>query len=88
MKRLAPPSFLDRFLLFLLPPHDRDAVSGDLYEEFIEVKVSELGRFRAYLWYMRQVLSFVPRRALASSCKGLRCGSSVPVRLWRAVGSA
>jgi hypothetical protein len=65
MKRTAPPYFLDRLLLFLLSPRDRETVSGDLFEEFLEVKLPELGSFRAGLWYMRQVLSFVPARATA-----------------------
>ena len=65
MKRVAPPYLLDSFLLFLLSPRNRETVSGDLYEEFLEVKLPELGRLRARLWYMRQVLSFVPRRVAA-----------------------
>jgi len=62
MNRVAPPFWLECVLLFLLPPRDRETVSGDLYEEFREQKLPELGRFRASLWYMRQVLSFAPRR--------------------------
>ena len=65
MKHHAPPALLDRFLQFLLSPRDREAVSGDLYEEFVEVKLSELGQFEALLWYMGQVLSFVPRKSTA-----------------------
>lgn len=65
MKRMAPPYLLDCLLLYLLSQRDRETVSGDLYEEFIEVKLPELGQFRARIWYMRQVLSFVPGRALA-----------------------
>jgi len=60
MKRTQPPYLLDCVLLFLLSPRDRETVSGDLYEEFIDVKLPELGQFRAHLWYMGQVLSFVP----------------------------
>jgi len=62
MNRNSPPRLLDCLLLFLLSPRDRETVSGDLYEEFIEVKLPELGRFRARFWYLRQVFSFVPRR--------------------------
>ena len=65
MKRTPPPSLLDSLLLFLLSPRDRETVSGDLYEEFLEAKLPVLGPFRARLWYMRQVLSFVPARAVA-----------------------
>jgi hypothetical protein len=62
MKRTEPPYLLDCLLLFLLSPRDRETVSGDLYEEFLDVKLPELGQFRAHLWYMGQVLSFVPGR--------------------------
>jgi hypothetical protein len=62
MKRVAPPFWVESVLLFLLPKRDRETVSGDLYEEFLEQKFPELGRFRANLWYMRQVPSFAPRR--------------------------
>jgi hypothetical protein len=65
MRRTAPPYLLDCLLLFLLSPRDRETVSGDLNEEFLEVKLPQLGPFRARLWYMRQVLSFVPGRAAA-----------------------
>jgi hypothetical protein len=63
MKRTAPPYLLSCLLLFLLSPRDRETVSGDLHEEFVEVKLVELGPFRARLWYLRQVLSFAPARA-------------------------
>ena len=43
MKRTQPPYLLDCVLLFLLSPRDRETVSGDLYEEFIDVKLPELG---------------------------------------------
>jgi hypothetical protein len=72
MKRTAPPYLLDCLLLLLLSPRDRETVSGDLYEEFLEVKLPELGRFRAHLWYTRQVLSFVPGRAAAGLQPTLR----------------
>ena len=68
MKRT--PYLLDCLLRFLLPPRDRETVSGDLCEEFLEVKVAELGHFRARLWYTRQVLSFVPERAAAVLLEG------------------
>lgn len=71
MKRIAPPHLLQSFLLFLLSPRDRETVSGDLDEEFAEVKVAELGRLRASFWYARQVLSFVPRSTTALMVQGL-----------------
>jgi hypothetical protein len=70
MKRIAPPYLLDCLLLFLLSPRDRETVSGDLHEEFLEVKLPELGQFRARLWYVRQVLSFVPGKAVAVLLQG------------------
>ena len=70
MKRTHPPYLLDCLLLFLLSPRDRETVSGDLYEEFLDVKLPELGQFRAHLWYMGQVLSFVPGRIAAVLLQG------------------
>ena len=70
MKRIAPPYLLDCLLFSLLSPRDRETVSGDLGEEFLEVKLPELGQFRAHLWYMRQVLSFVPGKAVALLLQG------------------
>lgn len=55
-----PPRWLELMLLRLLPERDRQAVSGDLLEEFeeqVQVRGSRLG---AIIWYTRQILSFVP----------------------------
>lgn len=62
MKLLAPPSWMERLLQLLLPPRNRQAVAGDLLEEFRERKVSQLGYWRASLWYLRETLSFAPPR--------------------------
>ena len=70
MKRIAPPSLLHSFLLFLLPPRDRETVSGDLHEEFLEVKLPELGAFKARFWYLQQVVSFVPGKIAAVLLQG------------------
>ena len=70
MKRIAPPSLLHSFLLLLLPPRDRETVSGDLYEEFLEVKLPELGAFKARFWYLQQVISFVPGKVAAVLLQG------------------
>jgi hypothetical protein len=70
MTRTEPPYLLDCLLLFLLSPRDREAVSGDLYEEFLDVKLPQLGQFRAHLWNMGQVLSFVPGRIEAVLLQG------------------
>src|ERR1700689_2611146 len=68
MKRT--PYLLECLLVSLLSPRDRETVSGDLHEEFVEVKLAELGQFKACLWYMRQILSFVPGRAAAVLLEG------------------
>lgn len=62
MKRFSPPYLLDRLLSLLLSPRDRETITGDLYEEFLEEKAPELGQFGASLWYLWQILSFVPGR--------------------------
>lgn len=70
MKETPPPFLLNGLLFLVLSPHDRETVSGDLYEEFSEAKLPELGRFRASLWYMRQVVSFLPAKASAVILQG------------------
>ena len=60
MKQAAPPVWIERVLQVLLPEKDRATVAGDLYEEFHENKVPQLGRTRANAWYLRQVASFAP----------------------------
>jgi hypothetical protein len=62
MKRIEPPKGLERLLRLLLLERDREAVTGDLYEEFCQEVVPRLGAARARFWYMRQVLSFLPQR--------------------------
>ncbi len=55
-----PPRWLEKILLFVLPERDRQTISGDLLEEFEEqarVRESQLG---ATIWYVREILSFVP----------------------------
>lgn len=61
----APPLLMDALLRLFLSPCDRETVTGDLHEEFLEVKLPRLGPVRARLWYLRQVLSFAPTRAAA-----------------------
>lgn len=72
-----PPHWLELILLYLLPERDRQTVSGDLLEEFQEQVQVRGSRLRAIVWYVRQVLSFVPewlsfqsklRRFLLSVC--------------------
>jgi hypothetical protein len=54
-----PPQWLERLLRMILKPRNRDAVSGDLLEEYREEIFSAKGKLRADLWYLRQTLSLV-----------------------------
>ena len=65
MKRLSPPRWMEAILLLTLPQRDRESVAGDLHEEYRAMKLSQLGRLRADLWYARQVLSFLPHHVAA-----------------------
>ncbi|MBV9678786.1 MAG: hypothetical protein JO185_20790 [Acidobacteriaceae bacterium] len=58
MNRQEPPLWLQRALLLLLRPRDRETVSGDLLEEYRQEKLPFLGSARANHWYGRQVMSF------------------------------
>src|SRR5579862_5094910 len=67
MTRQGPPQWLDSLLLRCLPGGDRETVSGDLLEEYREVRLAQLGRLRADLWYLRQLLSFLIVRSFGAS---------------------
>jgi hypothetical protein len=54
-----PPRWAERLLDVFLEPRDRETIAGDLLEEYREVVLPTRGRFRAQLWYVRQVLSLV-----------------------------
>ena len=62
MNRIEPPTWMEKVLKSLLHQGQRESVAGDLYEEFCEEQVPRLGATRARLWYLAQVLSFVPQR--------------------------
>jgi hypothetical protein len=62
MKRIEPPKWMERLLKSLLHERHREAVAGDLYEEFCEVKIPQMGVIRARLWYLGQTPSFIPQR--------------------------
>jgi hypothetical protein len=62
MSRIEPPKWMEGMLKFLLQERSRAAVAGDLYEEFCEEKVPQMGVGRARLWYLVQTLSFIPQR--------------------------
>lgn len=53
-----PPRWLERALVLLLAPRDRQTIPGDLWEEYREEKLPTLGPARANYWYLRQVMSF------------------------------
>jgi hypothetical protein len=55
-----PPRWAEALLERLLPESVRETVVGDLREEFIESTLPQRGKFRANLWYLRQVASFIP----------------------------
>jgi hypothetical protein len=57
-----PPGWAESLLRMLLLRDDRESVSGDLLEEYRESIVPTLGR-KADRWYVRQVASYVLRRA-------------------------
>jgi hypothetical protein len=59
----APPRWLESLLLWCLPACDRETISGDLLEEYREVKLPRLGPARANLWYMHQAISFLSVRS-------------------------
>jgi hypothetical protein len=56
-----PPRWPEFLLRRLLRPTDRESTTGDLLEEYRVAREPALGRFRADLWYSRQVLGFLWR---------------------------
>ena len=56
----SPPRWAEVLLERLLCGDARDTVVGDLHEEYVEAMAPQRGRLRANLWYIRQVMSFVP----------------------------
>jgi hypothetical protein len=56
-----PPRWAELLLERVLPARDREAVTGDLREEYAEFVRPQLGRLRAGLWYFRQMSSFATR---------------------------
>jgi hypothetical protein len=56
-----PPRWAEVCLERLLAARDRETIVGDLREEYAESILPNHGRLRADLWYLRQVLSFLPR---------------------------
>jgi hypothetical protein len=54
-----PPIWAETLLRALLAQRSRDAIAGDLLEEYRESVLPSVGAFRARIWYIRQVLSFL-----------------------------
>jgi hypothetical protein len=52
-----PPRWAEALLMRLLKPNEREAISGDLLEEYREERLPAMGRVRAGFWYLRQVIS-------------------------------
>ena len=53
-----PPVWAEAFLRAVLAQRSRDAIAGDLLEEYRESVLPAVGVFRARIWYVRQVFSF------------------------------
>jgi hypothetical protein len=60
----SPPRPIEWLLERILVGADSQTVIGDLHEEYAEAVRPRLGRVRADIWYLRQVLSLVPRGVL------------------------
>jgi hypothetical protein len=54
-----PPRWIELALRIMLKQRDRDAISGDLLEEYREEVFPEKGKLGANLWYFRHVMSFL-----------------------------
>jgi hypothetical protein len=48
---------MQSLLTHILKARDRESIPGDLLEEYQEERLPRLGRARADLWYIRQILS-------------------------------
>ena len=57
----SPPRWAESTLKSLLRPSDRESISGDLLEEYREVRRPQLGAIRANAWYVKQMLSVLWR---------------------------
>jgi len=61
---IRPPRWAEALLHVLLPPDEAETVSGDLIEEYRETVYPSRGRWRADLWFVRQVSGFAWRGSL------------------------
>jgi hypothetical protein len=58
-----PPAWAESLVTLLAPARGRDAVAGDLHEEYAELAAGR-GKPAADWWYARQVLGFMGQAAL------------------------
>jgi hypothetical protein len=79
-----PPRWAQSLLQTILDERDRETVSGDLLEEYIEVRLPARGSRRASLWYLRQVLSLLTWRGV---CRLAMDGSWSSAILWAAAAA-
>ncbi len=56
-----PPMWAEAVLRVLLPPRDRETVSGDLLEEYRDSVRPARGRVRANAWYVGQIAGYLWR---------------------------
>jgi hypothetical protein len=63
MTLATPPRWAEWVLRMFLARQNREAVSGDLLEEYREVIVPERGRGPANIWYAGQVFGYVIRHS-------------------------
>ena len=78
-----PPAWAESVLRLLLPPRNRDSVSGDLLEEYRDVVVPSRGVLRAKLWYVRQLVSFVTVTSVGRASIDWMKEDVMFERLWR-----
>jgi hypothetical protein len=72
-----PPKWAEFLLECLLSHRDREAVAGDLREEYMESVLPSLGRSRANIWYLHQLPGFARRCVLEEGTmeRALFCSS-------------
>jgi hypothetical protein len=64
-----PPVWAEALLRALLTERSRDAIAGDLLEEYRDSVLPAVGTFRATIWYVRQVLSFLDPASLVKAVR-------------------
>lgn len=52
-----PPLFASELLALVVPSRHRDGITGDLLEEYREVRLPERGEANADAWYVRQLVA-------------------------------